>query len=147
MCTIGVGQVAAKAWTEGGASLTVFDYLALAPVAGKIGGLMNRMCFVAGTPVAVGFASEVDLLAAVPVAEFETTEEASASWNGLWLAAAGAVLAAQQVALQRKRRQQGHTGQFAVASAVPQSASLDESALLTWWSNADEPAAMLMTAS
>ncbi len=50
---VGVGQVGYKAWNEGIQSLSVFDYLALAPVAGKALGLLNRMCFVAGTPVAV----------------------------------------------------------------------------------------------
>ena len=144
---IGVGQVAAKAWSEGASSLSVFDYLALAPVAGKIGGLMNRMCFVAGTPVAVGFESEANLIAAVPVDEAEATQEGSSGWNGLWLAAAAVVLAAQQVALQRKRRQQGQAGLLPVAVSVSPSSMLDESALLTWWSNTDEPAAVLMTAS
>jgi hypothetical protein len=112
-----------------------FEYLALAPLAGKIGGLMNRMCFVAGTQVAI------------PAAEVETAQEASSGWNGFWLAAAGVVLAAQQVALQRKRRQHGQAGLLPIAAGVSPSSMLDESALLTWWSNTDEPAAVLMTAS
>jgi hypothetical protein len=141
---IGVGQVAAKAWTEG--RISPFDLLALAPVAGKIGGLMNRMCFVAGTPVAVGFATNADLLAAVPTAG-DLTEEASEGWSGLWVAAAGIVLAAQQVALQRKRREQEVMARLPVSSVVPSPSLQDDSALLTWWSETDEPAAMLMTAS
>jgi hypothetical protein len=124
-----------------------FEYLALAPLAGKIGGLMNRMCFVAGTQVAVGFESEANLIAAIPAAEVETAQEASSGWNGFWLAAAGVVLAAQQVALQRKRRQHGQAGLLPIAAGVSPSSMLDESALLTWWSNTDEPAAVLMTAS
>jgi hypothetical protein len=142
---VGVGQVAAKAWTEGASSLSVFDYLALAPVAGKVGGLMNRMCFVVGTPVAVGFATDADLLAAVPTAG-DLTEEASKGWSGLLVAAAAVVLAAQQVALQRKQHQQEVAVRVPAAECVPASPMLDESDLLTWWSHSDESAGLLLAA-
>ena len=49
--------------------------------------------------------TDANLVATVFVAEAATTQECSAGRNRLWLAAAEVVLAAQQVALQRKRRQ------------------------------------------
>ena len=45
--------------------------------------------------------TDANLIATVPVAEAAGSE----GWNRLWLAVAEVVLAAQQVALQRKRRQ------------------------------------------
>lgn len=90
---IGIGKTVAKAWTEGAGSLGVMDYLSLAPVAGKVLGMANHTCFVAGTPVVIGFATDdVHLAAFGPIVD-EDQEAVQAGWNSTWLAAAGIVLA------------------------------------------------------
>jgi len=129
---VGVGKVVAKAWTQGGSSLGVMDYLALAPVAGKVLGFVNRMCFVAGTPVVIGFAADNVQLAALGLVSDEDLEAAQA-WSTTWLAAAGIVLAAQQVLLLRKRRKL--TSGNLAASRVNEK---DERDLADWWSRSEE---------
>ena len=100
----GVAKTAEKAYTQGITSLNGWDALALAPVVGKLGGLLNKMCFVAGTPVAIAFEVSDPRFASLDVQATAADGTSSSSWNSTWLVAAAIILTAQQLVLYQRRR-------------------------------------------
>jgi hypothetical protein len=134
---VGVAKTTVKAWTEGVSSLTVFDYLELAPAAGKALSLLNRMCFVAGTPVVV----DLKFSGIEPFRFAFHSPAGPSGWRRNWAIAGGLMLVAHLLV---SRRQRGLTevpqrrSVVERAAVLPNPESLDEVMLTSWWSAQDD---------